>query len=73
MQEKIKTLAEKAGFYVPMFDPENEDNLKIEKFANLIVEELVRELDLSNENIPTPIQAGLNLAKVVIREHFKED
>ena len=39
MNERIKELAEEAGFYVAMFDPGNKDNATIEKFAELIVRE----------------------------------
>ena len=39
MNERIKELAEQAGFYVAMFDPGNKDNEAIEKFAELIVRE----------------------------------
>lgn len=41
MNERIKELAEQAGFYVVMFDPKNKDNEAIEKFAELIVEECI--------------------------------
>ncbi len=37
MNERIRELAEQAGFYVAMFDPTNKDNIMIEKFAELIV------------------------------------
>lgn len=39
MNERIRELAEQAGFYVAMFDEPNQDNIKIEKFAKLIIRE----------------------------------
>lgn len=39
-----------------------------EKFAELILKECIEQLDLPNS--PVPIQAGLNLAKNAIKEHF---
>ena len=39
MHPKIQEFAEKAGFYIEMFDDDNIENQKIEKFFDLIVEE----------------------------------
>jgi hypothetical protein len=41
MNERIKELAEQAGFYVAMFDPGNKDNAMIEKFAALVARECI--------------------------------
>jgi hypothetical protein len=37
MNENIQELAEQAGFYVAMFDPGNQENAKLERFAELII------------------------------------
>lgn len=42
MNERIRELAEQAGFYVAMFDPGNKDNEAIEKFAELIAKETLQ-------------------------------
>jgi hypothetical protein len=39
-----------------------------EKFAELIVQECLEQLNISN--VPAPISAGLNLGRVAIKEHF---
>ena len=39
MHSKIQELAERAGFYVEMFDDDNIENKKIEKFFDLVIEE----------------------------------
>ncbi len=41
MNERIKELAEEAEFYVVMFDENNVDNARIEKFAELIIRESI--------------------------------
>lgn len=48
------------GYYVP--------GEYFEKFALLIVEECMEQLNISN--VPAPISAGLNLGRVAIKEHF---
>jgi len=40
----------------------------MEKFAELIVQECMEQLNISN--VPTSISAGLNLGRVAIKEHF---
>lgn len=42
MKENIQNIAEEAGIYVPMFDDNNEDNAKLEKFAELIAQKAFR-------------------------------
>lgn len=37
MNENIQKLAEQAGFYVAMFDPDNVENAKLERFAELLI------------------------------------
>ena len=44
MQERIKVLAKRAGFYVSEYDPTNTDNEVIEKFAKLIIQECIVNL-----------------------------
>ena len=37
MNKHLQKLAEQAGFYVEMFDPDNAENAKIERFAELLI------------------------------------
>jgi hypothetical protein len=42
-----------------------------EKFAELIVRECISELEkIKRSGVPTPIQGGLNLGVVSLKEHF---
>lgn len=52
MNERIQKLAEQAGFYVAMFDPGNEDNTKMEKFAELIVRDCLSIVENNNPRPP---------------------
>lgn len=65
MNERIKELALQVDL---MRYPSDGINIKIEKFAELIVRECMEQLNISN--VPAPISAGLNLGKVAIKEHF---
>ena len=65
MNERIKELAEQAGFYVAMFDPRNKDNEAIEKFAELIVRECMDIVD--NEGCG---EGGSIRAMEQIKQHF---
>jgi len=41
------------------------------KFAELIVRECISELEkIKRSGVPTPIQGGLNLGVVSLKEHF---
>ena len=41
------------------------------KFAQLIVRECISELEkIKRSGVPTPIQGGLNLGVVSLKEHF---
>jgi hypothetical protein len=41
------------------------------KFAELIVKECISELEkIKRSGVPTPIQGGLNLGVVSLKEHF---
>ena len=69
MTPKIQELAEKAGFYVTMFDDSNPDNQKIENLVRLVVEECA--------SIDFRYLLGLSeqqsyLVSNVIRENFEE-
>ena len=45
--------------------------LNAEKFAELIVRECISELEkIKRSGVPTPIQSGLNLGVVSLKEHF---
>jgi hypothetical protein len=65
MNERIKELALQVDL---MRYPSDGINIKIEKFAELIVRECMEQLNISN--VPAPISAGLNLGRVAIKEHF---
>ena len=42
------------------------------KFAELIVRECISELEkIKRSGVPTPIQGGLNLGVVSLKEHFE--
>jgi len=45
MNQNTQELAEQAGLYVAMFDPGNEENAKLEKFANLVVDRCVEFIE----------------------------
>ena len=69
MNPKIQELAEKAGFYVTMFDDINLDNQKIENLVQLVIEECA--------NIDFRHLLGISgkesyLVSNLIRENFKE-
>ena len=76
MNERIRELAEQAGFYVAMFDPGNKDNAMIEKFAELIVQEcagvIVEEMKKTPQvhNYWGPFWDGLDSAQKMITKHF---
>jgi hypothetical protein len=73
MNERIREIIEQAGFEekdghisiqgVYMFNTH-----RMEKFAELIVQECMEQLNISN--VPTSISAGLNLGRVAIKDHF---
>jgi hypothetical protein len=69
MNERIQELAEQATEYFPKTETSGEYwKFDKEKFALLIVEECMEQLNISN--VPAPISAGLNLGRVAIKEHF---
>lgn len=54
MNEKIRELAEQAGFYIDLldFDRIDPENIKIEKFAELIVQECIKEIEFQSGGGP---------------------
>ena len=66
---RIKELAEQATKHYPATESSGEfSTFDKEKFALLIIEECMEQLNISN--VPAPISAGLNLGRVAIKEHF---
>ncbi len=64
MNKRIKELAEQC------YDPEHGFIIP-EKFAELIVRECISELEkIKRSGVPMPIQGGLNLGVVSLKEHF---
>ena len=73
MNERIKELAEQAGFYVAMFDPGNKDNATIEKFAELIVRECATafEAEVNTWKEMDPYQGSIKRQGTkAIKKHF---
>ncbi len=73
MNERIKELAEQASHQSPDGYPVTIPYSKdfVEKFAELIVKECISELEkIKRSGVPTPIQGGLNLGVVSLKEHF---
>jgi len=77
MNERIKELAEQAGFYVAMFDSGNKDNATIEKFAELVVKECTEITSGLSKLYPRTDVAfdvgysmGTTRATKEIKEHF---
>lgn len=80
MNERIKELAAQANAWYPDGYPSSEggdaawrnlvifEKQDLQEFAELIVKECIAQLDIVE--VPTPIQAGLNLGKVAIKNHF---
>ena len=67
MNERIKELLTQSGLQ-PYYDAQQG---QIEKFAELIVRECISELEkIKRSGVPTPIQGGLNLGVVSLKEHF---
>jgi hypothetical protein len=71
MNERIREIAKQTGYIwhasgdpqIYEFTPE-----KLDKFADLVIQECIEQLNISN--VPVPISAGLNLGRVAIKEHF---
>ncbi len=81
MNTKIKQLAEQAwdSLIDEMGDVISEDgrlnwdflHAYDQRFAELIVKECISELEkIKRSGVPTPIQGGLNLGVVSLKEHF---
>ena len=70
MNERIKEFAEQAGFYVAMFDPRNKDNEAIEKFAELLIQECIEIVNLSNTQSNSQWDKALTFAANTIKENF---
>ena len=81
MNEKIRELAEQAGFCIDLldFDRIDPENIKIEKFAELIVQECIKEIDLQSGGGPEQEDGStysrdwfqaITWASVMIRERF---
>jgi len=75
MNERIRELAEQAKGFVDLNQHVGGEKGcmvytydGLEKFAQLIVEECMEQLNISN--VPAHIFAGLNLGRVAIKEHF---
>ena len=67
MNERIKELAQVLPFEWIEKSPDN-----IEKFAELIINDCIAQLTIVHESgVPAQIQAGLNLGRVSIKEHFE--
>ena len=70
MNERIRQLAEQALFESE-FDDEQNIKITMDIFAELIVRECISELEkIKRSGVPTPIQGGLNLGVVSLKEHF---
>jgi hypothetical protein len=81
MNERIRELAEQAwdSLIDEMDDVVSEDgrlnsdflHAYTQRFAELIVRECISELEkIKRSGVPTPIQSGLNLGVVSLKEHF---
>ena len=69
MNERIKELAREAGLLA--HNPEGVPT-KLETFAELIINDCIAQLTIVHESgVPAQIQAGLNLGRVSIKEHFE--
>ena len=65
MNEKIKQLAKQSNIDI---DGMGYGEGNVEEFARLIVQDCITSLNIAG--VPKPIQAGLNLGKVAIEDHF---
>jgi hypothetical protein len=77
MNERIKELIKQATEHdYTTWDSYNQKELVYykfnqEKFAELIVRECISELEkIKRSGVPMPIQGGLNLGVVSLKEHF---
>ena len=73
MNKKIRELAEQAQDWADAHAPfASEEHVYFaEKFAELIVRECISELEkIKRSGVPMPIQGGLNLGVVSLKEHF---
>jgi hypothetical protein len=71
MNERIRDLAEQAGFYVALFDVENKDNAMIEKFAELIIDECCLKL-IDMQYNARGMHNYYGHAALQIKQHFKD-
>lgn len=76
MNERIRELVGQAKFMAEeTINKQISKNAELdafaEKFAELIVRECISELEkIKRSGVPTPIQGGLNLGVVSLKEHF---
>ena len=76
MNERIRELVGRAEAYAYEHEEHWHDGpdwqeLFNKKFALLIVQECISELEkIKRSGVPTPIQGGLNLGVVSLKEHF---
>jgi len=73
MNKKIRELAEQAQDWADAHAPfASEEHVYFaEKFDELIVRECISELEkIKRSGVPMPIQGGLNLGVVSLKEHF---
>jgi hypothetical protein len=77
MNERIRELIKQATEHdYTTWDSYNQKELVYykfnqEKFAELIVKECISELEkIKRSGVPMPIQGGLNLGVVSLKEHF---
>ncbi len=76
MNERIKELAEQAGMTDDKFgmffakDKHDEDGVDLEKFALLIIEECIDQIDKSNYQSGDEWDHAMRCAENNIKEHF---
>lgn len=73
MNKRIKELLVEAEKSVQFLSnsPDSKKQITMEKFAELIIQECISQLNIPN--VPGHVLAGLNLGKVAIKENLLEE